>query len=106
MVDVSRKEVTEREASASAVVRMRPETLEALFGAALPKGDALATARVAGILAAKRTSEWIPMCHPLPLDWVRIDFSRGGPGELSILCTAKTAANRCLGGSLTTWGIG
>ncbi len=92
MVDVSRKDVTEREASASAVVRMRPETLEALFGGALPKGDALATARVAGILAAKRTSEWIPMCHPLPLDWVRIDFSRGGPGELSVLCTAKTAA--------------
>ena len=92
MVDVSRKDVTEREASASAVVRMRPETLEALFGRALPKGDALATARVAGILAAKRTSEWIPMCHPLPLDWVRIDFSRVGPHELSVLCTAKTAA--------------
>ncbi len=92
MADVSQKDVTEREASASAVVRMQPAVLDALVSGALPKGDALATARVAGILAAKRTSEWIPMCHPLPLHWVQIDFSRVGPGELSVLCTTRTVA--------------
>ena len=92
MVDVSQKEVTHREATASAVVRMQPKVLDALVSGTLPKGDALATARVAGILAAKRTDEWIPLCHPLPLDWVRIDFSRIAPDELSMVCTAKTAA--------------
>lgn len=92
MVDVSGKDTTQREASASAVVRMQPAVLDALISGALPKGDALATARVAGILAAKRTSEWIPMCHPLSLSWVRVDFSRIGAGELSVLCTAKTTA--------------
>lgn len=92
MVDVSGKDVTQREASASAVVHMQPAVLDALISGALPKGDALATARVAGILAAKRASEWIPMCHPLSLSWVRVDFCRVGSGELSILCTAKTAA--------------
>ena len=92
MVDVSQKSATDREASASAVVRMRAEVLDAVVGGTLPKGDALATARVAGILAAKRTSESIPLCHPLPLDWVRVDFSRTGANELSIVCTAKTTA--------------
>lgn len=92
MVDVSRKPVTQREATASAVVSMQPSVLEALLSDSLPKGDALATARVAGILAAKRVSEWIPLCHPLPLDWVRIEFSKPRTGELSIQCTAKTAA--------------
>lgn len=92
MVDVSQKEVTDREASASAVVRMKAEVLDAVVGGTLPKGDALATARVAGILAAKRTSHFIPLCHPLPIDWVRIDFSRTGPTDLSIVCTAKTTA--------------
>ena len=92
MVDVSQKDVTDRQATASAVVRMKPAVLDALVSGELPKGDALATARVAGVLAAKRTSEWIPMCHPLPLSWVRVDFSRVGPDEMSIRCTAKTAA--------------
>jgi cyclic pyranopterin phosphate synthase len=92
MVDVSRKDVTQREATASAVVRMEPAVLDALMQGTLPKGEALGTARVAGILAAKRTGEWIPLCHPLPLDWVKIDFSRTASDELTILCTAKTAA--------------
>ena len=92
MVDVSQKDITEREAVASAMVRMQPAVLDALLSGELPKGDALATARVAGILAAKRTSEWIPLCHPLPLHWVRVEFSRSGPGRLTILCTAKTSA--------------
>ncbi len=92
MVDVSEKGVTAREATASAVVRMRPDVLDALLRGDLPKGDALATARVAGILGAKRTCEWIPLCHPLSLDWVRLEFLRGDPGELFVRCTAKTTA--------------
>jgi cyclic pyranopterin phosphate synthase len=65
MVDVGAKPLERRRASASAFLRMRPETAAALRS--LPKGDALATAQVAGIMAAKRTSELIPLCHPLPL---------------------------------------
>jgi cyclic pyranopterin phosphate synthase len=92
MVDVSSKSPTEREATASAVITLQAPVLDALLGGSLPKGDALATARVAGILAAKRTSEWIPLCHPLPLDWVRVEFTRTGPGTLTISCTAKTTS--------------
>ena len=92
MVDVSAKAVTHREACASAIVRMTGEILDTLMQGTLPKGDALATARVAGILAAKRASEWIPLCHPLVLTWVRIEFERGGPQQLFIRCTAKTVA--------------
>lgn len=92
MVDVSSKETTTREAQASGVVTMRPEVLDRLMSGDLPKGDALATARLAGIMAAKRTAEWIPLCHPLALDWVEIEFARGGAGELRIACTARTSA--------------
>ncbi len=97
MVDVSGKEVTQREATASARVSMRAEVLDMLMAGALEKGDAIATARVAGIQAAKRTSDWIPMCHPLGLDWVRVEFRVGpvrksGAGELEIRCTAKTSS--------------
>ena len=92
MVDVSGKPTTHREATASAVVSMRSEVLDALLRGDLEKGDALATARVAGTLAAKRTGELIPMCHPLPLDWVRIDFDRAAPDSLCVTCTAKTTA--------------
>lgn len=92
MVDVSTKEVTHREACASAMVRMTGEVLDALMQGSLPKGDALATARVAGILAAKRASEWIPLCHPLVLTWVRIEFERCSPQQLLIRCSTKTVA--------------
>ena len=92
MVDVSLKEVTQREAVASGVVTMKPAVLDAMLGDALPKGDALATARVAGIMAAKRTGEWIPLCHPLGLDFVGIEFERSAPGTLRILCRARTMA--------------
>jgi cyclic pyranopterin monophosphate synthase len=92
MVDVSGKPITEREAAASARVRLSTQTLDALMSGSLPKGDALATARIAGIMAAKRTAEWIPLCHPLALDWVRIDFERTAPDQLLITCTAKTSA--------------
>lgn len=92
MVDVSAKDVSVREAVASGVVTMRSDVLDALFEGKLPKGDALATARIAGVCAAKRTSEWIPLCHPLGLDWVDIEFSRGGDNVLSIRCVARTTA--------------
>jgi cyclic pyranopterin phosphate synthase len=76
MVDVGEKRVTSREATAECVVRMAPETVEAVR-AGTAKGDALAVARVAGIMAAKRTPDLIPLCHPLPLTSVTVDFELG-----------------------------
>lgn len=75
MVDVGAKAGTEREAVATGRVRMKPETLRLLREGNLPKGDVLGTARVAGIMAAKRTSELIPMCHQLLLTKVAVDFT-------------------------------
>ena len=74
MVDVGRKEESVRIAIAGAVVEINATTLDLLKRAALPKGDVLTTAKIAGIMAAKRTSELIPMCHPLILDYVDIRF--------------------------------
>ncbi|MCU0692794.1 MAG: cyclic pyranopterin monophosphate synthase MoaC [Polyangiaceae bacterium] len=74
MVDVGHKQATHRVAVASAIVRTRPDVIEAIQGGAVHKGDVLATARIAGIQAAKRTHELIPLCHPLRLDTVRVDF--------------------------------
>jgi cyclic pyranopterin monophosphate synthase len=75
MVDVGDKQVTDRRAVARAVVRMSPETAAAVARGDAPKGDVVSTARIAGIQAAKRTAELIPLCHPLPLSFVdvRID---------------------------------
>ena len=72
--DVSEKAVTAREATARACVRMQATTLEAIVGGDTPKGDVLAVARIAGIQAAKKCSELIPLCHPLPLSSVKIDL--------------------------------
>jgi len=72
MIDVSVKPETERKAIAAGDVIMQPQTLAAIRSGALSKGDALATAQVAGILAAKRTAELIPLCHPLPLSHVEV----------------------------------
>jgi cyclic pyranopterin phosphate synthase len=74
MVDVAEKPVTSREAVAECLVRMAPETREALRAATLAKGDALGVARVAGIMAAKRTPELIPLTHPLPISSIAVDF--------------------------------
>ena len=74
IVDVSEKAVTAREATARACVRMQSTTLEAIVGGDAPKGDVLAVARIAGIQAAKKCSELIPQCHPLPLSSVKIDL--------------------------------
>jgi len=92
MVDVSKKQVTQRQAIASAVVRVRPDVLDLIMDAALHKGDALTTAKIAGINAAKLTSRLIPMCHALPIEWVDVTFERAEEGALRILATAKTAA--------------
>ncbi|HEY7764492.1 MAG TPA: cyclic pyranopterin monophosphate synthase MoaC [Aestuariivirgaceae bacterium] len=75
MVDVSEKHATSRTATARASVKMKPETLTAISSGDMPKGDVLATARIAGIMAAKRTHELIPLCHPLALSSVVLDFA-------------------------------
>ena len=72
MVDVSAKEVTAREAVARGEVAMRPETLAAIAAGEIPKGDVLVVARLAGIMAAKRTADLVPLCHPLPLSHVDV----------------------------------
>jgi cyclic pyranopterin phosphate synthase len=88
MVDVTEKEITDRTATAMASVRMHPETLEAIRTGGVAKGDVLAVAQVAGIMAAKRTWEWIPMCHPVALTGVDIRFSLAGD-RVDILATAR-----------------
>jgi cyclic pyranopterin phosphate synthase len=75
MVDVSEKAVTSRTATAEGYVRMRPETLALLLEGGAAKGDVLAVARVAAIMAAKRTPDLIPLCHPLPITKVTVDFN-------------------------------
>jgi len=93
MVDVSSKEVTARMARATGSIRMKPETLDAIRSNAVAKGDVLGVARIAGIMAAKRTAELIPLCHPLPLTDVSVDiaFDDTLPG-LRVEATARTAA--------------
>jgi len=80
MVDVGGKAETRRTAVAECFVRMAPDTVKAIREATLAKGDALAVARVAGILAAKRTPELIPLCHPLPITAVAVEFEVGEAG--------------------------
>ena len=74
MVDVGSKPVTERVCVARARVHMQAGTLEAIAQGRVPKGDVFSTARIAGIQAAKRTSEWIPLAHPLPIESIQLDF--------------------------------
>jgi cyclic pyranopterin monophosphate synthase len=93
MVDVSGKVATVREAVATAKVRMLPETLAAIEAGNVPKGDVLATARIAGIMAAKQTANLIPLCHPLPLQKITVDIKPDGqlPGY-QIYASVKTKA--------------
>ena len=92
MVDVSAKAVTERSATAKGRVVMAPETLAAITGGAIKKGDALAVAQLAGIMAAKRTAELIPLCHPLPLTSVKVALTPDAAGNaVEIEATVKTA---------------
>lgn len=89
MVDVSTKPESTREATAQAVLHTSREVIALLAEGGLPKGDALAVARVAGILAAKKTPELIPLCHPLPIAKVTVDFELG-PAAVTVIATVKT----------------
>ena len=90
MVDVGEKPVTRRRAVARAAVRMQPATLRAIESGALRKGEALAVARLAGIMAAKRTYELIPLCHQIPLSVVEVDF-RADPAGPALEIEARAA---------------
>jgi cyclic pyranopterin monophosphate synthase len=91
MVDVSAKADTAREAVARALIKMKPATLRAVRRGDAPKGDVFGTARTAGILAAKRTSELIPLCHPLRLTKVDVTFhDRRGNGTLGVEARVRT----------------
>ncbi|WP_158882047.1 cyclic pyranopterin monophosphate synthase MoaC [Amycolatopsis anabasis] len=89
MVDVSGKAATSRSATASARMHTTAEVVELLSSNGLPKGDALATARIAGVMAAKRTSELIPLCHQIALSKVDVDFELG-VASVRIEATART----------------
>jgi len=93
MVDVGGKPVTDRRAVARAVVRMSPETAATVERGDAPKGDVLGTARIAGIQAAKRTAELIPLCHPLPLSFVDVVAEvNAGEGTVTLTAEARTTA--------------
>ncbi len=108
MVDVGGKSVTSRYAKASGIVRMKRETLELLRSGKIKKGDAFTVAKTAGILAVKKTPELIPLCHPLPLDQIKIDFedlpSKDGVKiEVQVKTTSKTGVEiEALNGVLIT----
>ena len=90
MVDVSQKGDTEREAVARGRVMMKPTTLEQIKTAKVKKGDVLAVARVAGIMAAKKTPDLIPLCHPILIDSIAIEFDLSGDDSIGITARAKS----------------
>jgi cyclic pyranopterin phosphate synthase len=90
IVDIGSKPVTARRAVARAVLEAQPATIDAIVGGTLKKGDALAVARIAGIMAAKKTSDLIPLCHPIALNKVEVDIAAEG-NTLVILATAETS---------------
>ena len=111
MVDIGDKEPARRRAVARCTVTMRPETAAAISGGAVAKGDVLAVARVAGIMAAKRTSETIPLCHPVMLSSVRVGLEVG-PDRVDIEAEVETlertgvemeALNACAAAALTVY---
>jgi cyclic pyranopterin phosphate synthase len=89
MVDVGEKDATDREAVAEGLVTVSPELADRFFAGDLPKGDAAAVARVAGIMGAKRTADLIPLCHPIPLTGVEVALERSGRG-IRVLATVRT----------------
>ena len=89
IVDIGGKAVTARRAVARAVLEAQPATITAIMTSALKKGDAIAVARIAGIMAAKKTSDLIPLCHPIGLNTVEVDIKVEG-GNLVVLATAET----------------
>lgn len=90
MVDIGAKDVTDRMAIARATVNMKPETVEAIRRHALVKGDVLSAARIAGIMAAKRTDELIPLCHAIPLTSMDVDINVVSSGTVEIRATSRT----------------
>ena len=92
MVDVGEKSLTDRLAVAEAVLKMKPATLALITSGKARKGDVLAVARVAGIQAAKRTAEMIPLCHTIPISSVRIDFEVSGKSGLKVRSTVRCSA--------------
>lgn len=94
MVDVGDKEYTKRTAKAQAIVTMKPETLRLILDGDIKKGDVFSCARIAGIIAAKKTHELIPMCHPLPLEKISVELSAISDTQVKIIstvsCTYKT----------------
>ena len=90
MVDITQKSTTERVAVASGTLKMQPETLQLIRIGEVEKGDVLAVARVAGIMAAKKTAELIPLCHPLPITSAKIDFEFFEDDTLKIIAETKT----------------
>jgi cyclic pyranopterin phosphate synthase len=112
MVDVSDKQATDRVARARAVVRMSPQAAAQVLAGDNPKGDVVAVARIAAIQGAKRTSELIPLCHPLPLTHLDIDVDIQPDGTVTLVATARTtdrtgvemeALTACSVGALTVY---
>ena len=92
MVDVTHKEESVREAVARGRVRMPPETVRLIDSGGMPKGDVLAVARVAGIMAAKRAAETIPLCHPIPLSGIEVKLWTDASGSVEIEARVRTKA--------------
>ncbi|MBF0678192.1 MAG: cyclic pyranopterin monophosphate synthase MoaC [Devosia sp.] len=90
IVDIGEKAITRRRAVAQARLTGEAETIATIMGGSLQKGDALAVARIAGIMAAKKTADLIPLCHPIPLTKVSVEIERDGDGAILILATAET----------------
>lgn len=91
MVDIGSKEITEREAVVEGTVYINPKVILAIKKKRIPKGDVLEVARLAGILAAKKTPTLIPLCHPIPIDCVKINFSIG-KNKIKIITTVRASA--------------
>ncbi|KJZ13964.1 molybdenum cofactor biosynthesis protein MoaC [Marinomonas sp. SBI22] len=89
MVDVSDKDISHRSATAQAIIEMLPSTLTKVVEGGLPKGDVIATARIAGIQACKKTADLIPLCHPLMLTKVSVEINVISDTQLEVLCTCK-----------------
>lgn len=89
MVDVTAKDVTKRQATARGVLRTRPDVVERIASGELPKGEAIATARIAGIMGAKRTPDLVPLCHPLPISGVDLEIVPGAEA-VEITATVRT----------------
>jgi cyclic pyranopterin phosphate synthase len=92
MVDVSGKAEIFREATATGIINLKPETIDLIKTGKIAKGDPLYTAKIAGVLAAKKTSDLIPLCHPLPLTNVEVDVKVADKATVSVVATVKTRA--------------